>query len=165
MLLGIDPGITTGFCTATKDFEFRTWQTDTGPGQLANVWTTLEQLLHRDSEIVYEKFKHRPNLMKAELHSVQVIGVIELFSEVYDVPIVGSYLPADCKAFWTNDKIQRLGVYTRGVPHGSDAQRVCLKHLGLDDQWFQEAIRRLSPAPQSPTHQLTTPAPSDHRSS
>lgn len=128
------------------------WQTETGPGSLSNVWDTLEEL--QPDEIVYEDFKHRPNLMKAELHSVQVISVVELWAErrmqTYgiDNPIRGKYLPADCKAFWTNDKIKRLGVYTPGVPHGTDAQRVCLKHQGLDKQWFDEAIRKLSPPTQ-----------------
>jgi hypothetical protein len=146
MLLGIDPGVTTGFCTVVLGFKYVVWQADTGPGHLSNVWDLLEEL--QPDEIVYEDFKQRPGLMKAELHSVQVIGVVELWAERFIAsksPIVGKYLPADCKAFWTNDKIKRLGVYTAGVPHGTDAQRVCMKHQGKDPEWFDEAIRKLSP--------------------
>jgi hypothetical protein len=142
-LLGIDPGVTTGFCRMSQNYQATTWQANTQ--SMSTVWDELESAY--PSEIVYEDFKHRPNLMKAELHSVKVIGVIELWAETKGIPIVGKYLPADCKAFWTNDKIRRLGLYTKGVPHGIDALRVCLRHKGMNNKAFMELVQRINPLP------------------
>lgn len=141
VLLGIDPGVTTGFCLLSQDLiTTEIWQTDTGC--MAAVWNELED--SDPDRIAYENFKHRPNLMNAELHSLKVIGVVELFSEISDKPIVGKYLPAECKAFWTNDKIKRLGKYQSATPHGLDALRVCLTHFSKDINWFNDTVKALS---------------------
>jgi hypothetical protein len=136
-LLGIDPGVTTGFCRMSQNYQATTWQANTQ--SMSTVWDELESAY--PSEIVYEDFKHRPNLMKAELHSVKVIGVIELWAETKGIPIVGKYLPADCKAFWTNDKIRRLGLYTKGVP----TRDRCTAGLPATQRHEQQRIHGTSP--------------------
>jgi hypothetical protein len=78
---------------------------------------------------------------------MKVIGVIELWAETKGIPIVGKYLPADCKSFWTNDKIKRLGLYKPGLPHGMDALRVCLRHKGMNNAAFMDLVNQINPKP------------------
>lgn len=112
---------------------------------LQPMWSLLGQEF--PDEILYEDFKFRPNLMKAETHSLQVIGVIKLYAELNPyTKITYTPLPAEAKAFWTDDKIRKLGLWKPGknYEHGMDALRVLLSYLSRSDQnWYEQAISRL----------------------
>lgn len=139
-ILGIDPGITTGFALyGTENQQFITLQVDTN--RMSAVQHTLTGI--QPNELVYEDFKHRPNLMKAELHSLKVIGVIELYAEVRLIPVKAKYLPGYAKKFWTDDKLKRLGLYQKGQPHAMDALRIVLCYLDDNPQWFKPVLARL----------------------
>lgn len=141
-ILGIDPGITTGFAWYHTDTQqFVTVQVDTT--RMVSVQHTLTGI--QPNELVYENFKHRPNLMNPELHSLKVIGVIELFAEVRLVPVKATYLPGYAKKFWTNDKLKQLGLYEKGKGHAMDALRVLLCYLDDDPQWFNPVRMKLKP--------------------
>jgi hypothetical protein len=139
-ILGIDPGVTTGFALYDSSTEkFVTLQVDTT--RMSAVQHTLVGT--QPDQLVYEDFKHRPNLMKAELHSLKVIGVIELYAEVRLVPVKAKYLPGYAKKFWTDDKLKKLDLYVKGQPHAMDAMRALLCFLDDNPQWFKSIIFKL----------------------
>src|ERR1041385_2135596 len=139
-VLGIDPGMTTGYALY-NDFtnKYSFWQLDSRSHRAT--MSFLDGL--SPDEIVYEDFKHRPNLMKAELFSVEVIGIIKLYDERREDcdPIVGKFLPTQAKAFWTDEKIKKVGLWQPGQKHAMDALRVLLTYLGhRDAQWYREML-------------------------
>lgn len=137
-IMGIDPGMTTGFATWTIETnEFYTWEVDSR--DLTNVFITL----NNTAELVYEDFKQRPGNRAAELYSVQVIGVIRLFDGIHHGQLIkAKYLPADAKAFWTDDKIKALGLWkSTSGGHAMDALRVLLKYLSVRfPLWFRDQL-------------------------
>jgi hypothetical protein len=141
--LSADPGITTGIILNTRrDSTFSTaqyiaWQADST--SLRYIEQSIEAA--EPTEIVYEDFKHRPSLMKAELYSMQVIGVIRLYAEKHDIPIKAKYLPATAKAFWDDTKIKKIGLWKPGNGHAMDALRVMLKYqMDTDAAWFASVL-------------------------
>lgn len=108
---------------------------------MRTIWTTLIGL--NPQFIAYEDFKFRPNMMKAETHSLQLIGVIRLFCELKDIPST-FMLPTEAKAFWTDAKIRKLGLWSPGNIHAMDALRVLLTHRGKSDKrWESLQLSRL----------------------
>ena len=98
----------------------------------------------KPSGILYEDFKFRPNMMKAETHSIKVIAMAELYAEWHNIPIVFKCLPAEAKAFWKDDKIKKLGLWIPGKGHAMDALRVMLTYKSKSDiAWEKETILRL----------------------
>lgn len=139
MIVCFDPGVTTGMVTFQYD-RFSGEQLDSL--DLTVIYNTLDWL--KPDVVSYEDFKYRPNLMKAELYSKEVIGVIRLWCQQHDVPIGFTPLPAEAKAFWSDDKIKKLGMWKPGRIHHMDALRVMLLHLEkTDKQWLSETIEKL----------------------
>lgn len=137
--IALDPGETTGVVVEDGD-EINVWQID------SRHIDAIYQFLHDidPDEIMYEQFHYRPNLMKAKLYSMQVIGVIRLYSERYFTPVVFTPKPDEAKAFWTDDKIKAVGLWIPGKPHAMDAMRVFLKHKMMKDvAWFQKVLPHL----------------------
>jgi len=143
-VLGIDPGITTGYALYDSQAKsYKTLQVDTTRMRMA--YETLRAF--RPDELAYEDFKHRPNLMKAELHSVKVIAITELYAESHLVPVKAKFLPGYAKKFWTDAKIKQLELWEPGKPHAMDALRVLLCYLDDDPQWFRTVLPSLKPRP------------------
>lgn len=94
--------------------------------------------------IIYEDFKLRPSLMKAELYSIQVIGVMRLYAEQHNVPIIFTPIPGNSKPFWDDEKIKKIGLWKPGKGHAMDALRVYLRFkMKIDTAWFAEMLELL----------------------
>ena len=136
MIMGIDPGVSTGFAFL-QDGEYFT---HTVTGELSEIWS----FLHREQPkvISFEDFKFRPQMMKVETYSLEVKGVVKLWAGT-EVPIF-YYLPAAAKAFWSDDKIKKLGLWKPGHIHEMDALRVLLTHrMSTEADWTKRAMELL----------------------
>lgn len=131
-LLSADPGMDTGFVVDNNEM-LSFWEID------SRNLTAVENFLIgvKPDQIIYERFHHRPAMMKAELYSMQVIGVIRLYAEKNDIPIPFTPKPDEAKAFWNDDKIKKIGLWQPGKGHAMDALRVRLKYkMDTDAEWF-----------------------------
>lgn len=141
-ILSCDPGITSGFAMYDLLGQYSMWELDTR--SMLSTWRWLA--LCDPDEIVHEDFKHRPNMMKAELHSLKVIALLELYAEKKGSQVKDKYLPAYAKKFWTDDKIKKLGLWQPGKGHAMDALRVLLTYQGKQDSaWYAGVLERLKP--------------------
>jgi len=103
----------------------------------------LLEFLHETvpSTIVYERFDYRMKKRKVELEAVEYIGVIKLYSQMTNCPIIEQPQMKDTNSFWDNDKLKALGIYTVGVTHSNDAARQLLHyitHTLKDISWVRE---------------------------
>lgn len=138
-VISVDPGVTTGV-TIVEEGKYSFWEIDCFS---LEVWETFLMSVNPDA-IMYEDFKHRPNLMKAELYSIQVIGVTRLYAEKAKVPIIFTCLPTEAKDFWDNSKIKKLALWQPGKGHAMDALRVYLTYKQKNDiAWFSEIVHKL----------------------
>jgi hypothetical protein len=139
MIVCFDPGITTGVATYHNGaYNFLHLQST----NLINVYEFLDRVY--SSTIGFEDFQHRPNLMKAELYSKEVIGVIRLWSHQHLHTEPFRILPSEAKAFWTDKKIKSIGLWKPGesYEHAMDALRVLLTYrMKNDKKWFEEVMR------------------------
>lgn len=141
--LSADPGQTTGAIVVEyiqQSYGFSFWEIDC---RRLRAWSDFLMGVKPDV-ILYEDFKHRPNLMKAELYSVQVIGVTRLYAELHDIEIPFTPIPSEAKAFWDDDKIKKLGMWRPGKKHAMDALRVFLTYKQKTDPlWFGLMLEKL----------------------
>ena len=142
MIICYDPGITTGWASYDSGV-FKV-------GELASLDLAViynhitSQYDWNEFTIGYEDFKHRPQLIHSEMYSLQVIGTIRLWAQLHGQEEPFKYLPATAQAFWTDDKIKSLSLWTKGKKHAMDALRVLLKHLmDTDKQWFTSVVELL----------------------
>jgi len=139
MLIALDPGITTGIATLS-DYP-------TGPRELIasrqvkcshlQLWKLLQ--IQEPTEIVYESFIYQRR-NKVELYPVEVIGVIKLYAETYDIPLYVQSA-SQAKGFITNEKIKKIDLWEKGQVHGMDALRHLLYHLMItkgDKVWLNK---------------------------
>lgn len=141
MLVAFDPGVTTGYVAYNK-YEDSYTSGHIDCASLLHFYTWLRML--GPSEMVVEQFQHRPQMIKAELHGVKVIGIVELYSEQHQVPILDYYLPAQAKKFWTDQKIKALHLWKPGKEHAMDAMRVLLTlRMNTDPEWFSKTMLEL----------------------
>jgi len=149
-VLGIDPGETTG--VALYHIESHRFEAikelDTTQGNINMMYRYLQ--LSAPDGIVCERFDYRPNQKVANLRAVAVIGVIELFAEEYDVPILyqTQYKNKESTGVWVDDKLKALGLYKpSNGGHMMDAVRQILNYVTniIDDQYwlfkYREAAR------------------------
>lgn len=139
MLMTFDPGETTGWAVLKNDVY------EVGEVDSINISTTYKLMsYHNPKVIAYENFHQRPNNHAAELYSLQVIGVIRLWCEYHDIIPVHTPLPSEAKAFWSDDKIKRLSLWTKGQRHAMDALRVLLSYRQKSDPvWFKSIVGAL----------------------
>lgn len=150
-VIALDPGGTTGYAIMTTeaartDKENSTWTFGelTGGHHLA-LWDLLEA--ERPHYVIYERFQYqRRELDKGVslvLVSVEYIGIIRLWLSmverlgrpVYDI----CQTPAQAKNLWTDDKLEKVGLYTKGSAHIRDATRHLLYWLTVTQNhraWF-----------------------------
>lgn len=139
MILAFDPGVTTGWAYYSPMFD------KYGFGQLDDDLPNIYKFLDKTQPkvIAYENFTHRPGIMKSELYSIEVIGVIRLWSQQHYVPNF-KYLPAEAKAFWKDSKLKKLDLWGPGQGHAMDAMRVLLTYrIKTDERWKQEVFGNL----------------------
>jgi len=137
-ILAIDPGVTTGLCTAIfheRQLAISIQQSKLSMLEMENyLERTIELRLADDLHIVYEDFQYR-NVSRTglNLYPVKLIGVIELVQEKY--PSVGFYKQSAStgKGYWSDEALREIGVYQRGTPHGRDAQRHLLHWLAFKE--------------------------------
>lgn len=141
-ILSADPGITTGVTVVDGGGAYSFWQIDC---RSLEAWELFLKGVNPDV-ILYEDFKHRPNLMKAELYSMQVIGVTRLYAEKRGIEIPFTPIPSEAKAFWDDAKIKKLGLWRPGknFEHAMDALRVYLTYKQKTDiAWFSSIVQLL----------------------
>lgn len=144
MIVTYDPGLTTGWASLHND-EYEVGQIDSS--YLPNV---VDHLNSYAPEILgYEDFKHRPQMISSELYSMQVIGVIRLWRQILIEDEPFCYLPAQAKAFWSDDKIKALHLWNPGQPDAMDALRVLLTYQKEhDSDWFNSILPKLKNLPE-----------------
>lgn len=140
LIVAYDPGVTTGWATYDSDDDkYEVGQLD------SSRMGVFEHLQHLFPDVVcYEDFKYRPQMGHAELYSVQIIGVIETWCEMREITPATTPTSSEAKAFWKDDKIKALGLWTKGLKHAMDALRVLLLHREkTDKEWFMTQLERL----------------------
>src|ERR1051326_385779 len=139
MILAFDPGVTTGW--ASYDQKTRCYHI----GHLGESLQGINRLITmvQPDVVLYEDFKHRAQLISSELYSLQVIGVLRLWLE--ENPREQWHcLPAEAKAFWSDDKIKAIGLWERGKKHAMDAMRVLLTYMmKTDKEWASAQLQSL----------------------
>lgn len=130
----IDPGPHTGivywtaagFATVTLDF------TDVSKHQLpyAFLYHWLDNMIDPNKDrIICESFEFRKEYRDKEYLNYQAgefVGTIKTFAEINDV-LLYMQSASQAKAFWTDDKIKKLGIKTKSK-HEKDALRHWLYH-------------------------------------
>lgn len=71
--------------------------------------------------------------------SIRQIGVAQHWSRWYDIPFV-LQTPAEAKSFATDEKLKRIGWWTRGSDHARDASRHMMLYLAKEDQDFRQRL-------------------------
>jgi hypothetical protein len=124
LVVGIDPGGTTGICI--YDLDSRSW--DWTEIHLADgLWKMLDELAPK--YVVSERFQKRANNKGAELMSLGVIGRIEQWCELNHTKLF-QQTASDAKAVWPNWKLVRLEI--PNLPKASPAhQRDAMRHVLL----------------------------------
>lgn len=138
-LLTFDPGVTTGWAFYSPRTDgYRVGHLD---NSLADVYAFLGKVKPR--KVAYEKFADRPNKATVELYSVEVIGVIKLWCQQNYVENY-NYNPSTVKAFWKDNKIKKLDLWVKDMPHAMDALRVLLAHRArTEPEWMEQTLRTM----------------------
>ena len=128
-IIAIDPGVTTGICTARLKADYLFVTPNQVKATLAQMYTILNDFIgvgSTQTHVIYEDFEYR-NQARAglDLTPVKIIGVIQLIQECNRTGSTIFYrqTAAMGKAYYSDDKLKELGIYKKGVPHGMDATR------------------------------------------
>lgn len=122
-VIGIDPGVMTGFCYADIEpdkyarlYPFQ--MTD----DVDDLWRRLVEFEPR--YIVMEDFEFR-NRARAGLNlfPVQLIGIARLYALTQGQCAIKLQKASEGKGYYTDTLLKQVGLYKRGVPHGMDATR------------------------------------------
>jgi hypothetical protein len=123
-VVALDPGGTTGVALAI-DYEIEEvsqLQTTTG--------AEYHELLHtieywwKPELIVCESFLHRTTI-GVDTTALEVIGCVKMYAWRESVELLFQ-TPSQAKAFWTNDKIKKIGLWRANQRHAMDALRHAL---------------------------------------
>lgn len=145
-ILALDPGATIGFCILHEDgtYEQRQLIPSTFPHPHETVFDVLAEI--KPSAIIYERFDFRAAKNGVVLVGVEYIGVIELYCQLKCIT-ANKMSASDGKAFWSDNKLRMLNMYSRGNPHANDATRILntfrMKH---DPVWKNKVIEELRAA-------------------
>lgn len=129
--IAIDPGGTTGFCTAIEapknvpmSFLLKAFQL---PDDCEDLWNRLADL--KPDVIVCESFEYRQRSRAGlDLTPVKLIGIVELYEAKSGCKLY-MQTAAKGKGYYTDVLLKKYDFYKRGLPHGMDALRHML-------QWF-----------------------------
>lgn len=121
VVLGVDPGKTTGWALLSIGFEC---------GQLngrLDAYTRLP-LGYPGMEVVAEKFTITPGTPTGQYDALYIIGHLEAICYSNKIPFT-LQTPAQAKKFISNEVLTILGWYRKGLPHAMDAARHLALHL------------------------------------
>lgn len=118
-----DPGITTGHAVGILDDGKMTVRC--GQTAFDHIMLYDQLCLLKPDMIVAEEFEFRNRARKGlELYPRELLGVIELYGQQAKIRVFRQKA-AEGMAYYSNQKLQRDGLYIRGKPHAMDA----LRHL------------------------------------
>lgn len=126
ILTVFDPGETTGWCVFKNQELILSGQ---DKWTLKELWEFIDY--RQPTQILYERFSlyaHKAQQqINSEFPTVQNIGVIKLYAELYSIPIFVQTAQQG-KAIWTDDKLKRFNFFTKNH-HANDAIRHGLTYL------------------------------------
>ena len=122
MIIALDPGVTTGFAIHHYDDSIKTDQVKCSHRAFYDLLVQFDP-----SEIVFERFTYQRR-DKVVLYPVEVIGVIRLFAEQFEIPLYAQ-TPSSAMNLFTDEKIKKMGLWTPGLVHGMDALRHLLYYM------------------------------------
>jgi hypothetical protein len=137
-ILAIDPGKTTGFSFAEVTEFIRgeppeeqgvvSWEKEVNHDELIeeilDVWPT---------HLVGESFVHTQR-SNVDYTPVEYIGIIKWLGQRHKFELT-LQTPSYGKGFFNDDKLKKLGLYTKGKPHANDATRHRLQYQ-MKNNWF-----------------------------
>lgn len=151
MILALDPGGTTGVCLYNP--KRNTTETEQlGPHEHhLKLWNMLTETMveaiqqKRPLHIVCESFEFRQTERHRDFINYiprEYIGVTKLFCRLQCTKYF-EQKAAQAKGFWSDDKIQKLGLWVPGRKHAMDATRHYLYHRAftLADQSLLYKLR------------------------
>lgn len=131
MILGVDPGQTTGLAWWDEHSQ-RLEATAQQPAQHAVVtlWRWLEEHVGEAVEVACERFQIGPRTLQAsrQYDALHVAGAVRFKCGQLGVPYV-EYPPATSKRLAHDDRLHLLGLWKPGQGHANDASRQVVTHL------------------------------------
>lgn len=130
VLIGIDPGETTGFAYylpwVPGVIHLTQVETKDVVQGAKSVIEAIPNLTYRPATVICEDY--RVYAWKADshawagLHTPQLIGALRFALDQREFP-VGFQMAVEAKRFATDDMLTKWGMYARGMKHARDAQR------------------------------------------
>lgn len=139
-IVSLDPGGQTGLCVnEIGDTEIVAWQLEEEEHH-TTLWNTLAA--RQPLVVVCENFTYRRVSSKGTEHynvvlkSVEYIGVARLYAQLHNITF-RLQMPSHAKNLWTDDKLKKLGLHHKNMPHANDAIRHMLYYLVVErgEQW------------------------------
>jgi hypothetical protein len=143
-ILGIDPGKTTGYA------KFDTDSTNLDQGfsmfEIGSDFHTHETMYgilisQVPDTIVCEDFNYQRR-DKVNLFPLELIGIVKLYSQQHSIPLVMQQ-PNIWRNFWSDPKLNQLGLYVPTKPHAMDALAHVLGYysFSLKEQRFVNRLK------------------------
>lgn len=143
MILGVDPGTTTGLAFWDEDDrEVHVWAEQPAVTAVHNVWQFVER--GEISHLVCERYDITPNTLRVTRNAdpYHVEGALKIHCAIHQVPFI-QISRADAKRFATDEKLRALGWFWRGQKHARDATRQLVTHLARTDPEFVRHLREV----------------------
>lgn len=141
MIIGVDPGGTTGLAWWNEKDGQLTTAEQPATSAVMTVWTWLED--HRDEpvEVAVERYQIGPRTLQAsrQYDALHVAGAVRFKCAQFGVPH-REYPPATSKRLATDERLQLLGLYRPGRGHANDATRQVVAHLATTRQRLFEQL-------------------------
>ena len=132
-VLALDPGVTTGFATLDASDVVNADQVKCDHRAFYDFLVG-----YNPDAIVFERFTYQRR-DKVVLWPVEVIGIIRLFGEQFEIPMFPQ-TPSQAMNLMTDDKLKRMGLYKPSLVHGMDAIRHLMYYLVVtkgERQWLE----------------------------
>lgn len=131
--LAMDPGETTGMSLWNADtqqlYTFQVKTNEIGPS-FANLTAFI--LSFQPAHLRVENYRiygwKAEDHKWQELHTPQWIGAIKACAHIHELPM-SVCMAQQAKNFWTDEKLEKCGIYPKGLVHGRDALRHLLYFL------------------------------------
>lgn len=150
-LTAVDPGGTSGWAGFDAQYidgtfyEKKFHRGELGPEEHhERLLAHLERRRTHNSIYICEAFHNRANA-GAELVSLEYIGVVKLFGQQSNLPVVfqGSQVCNGPNHFWSTEKLRRLDLSSPKMEHAQDAMKHLLHfmYFELECQWLLEGLK------------------------
>ena len=122
-VVSLDPGRTTGHAVGTLEDGFM--RVRCGQTQFDHIMLYQQLELIKPDYIICEEFEFRNKARKGlDLYPRELLGVCELYTQQRKIPLFRQKA-MEGKAYYSNDKLKKDGLYLPGKPHAMDG----LRHL------------------------------------